>query len=98
MILVAEPESPLNAGAWLISRRQRVVCELIVSASFLLLRRSKLSKCSIQRQVICDLHSASDHEGRGECEVLHDQPCDAGADRPKNIACQVGESTGKCPF
>jgi hypothetical protein len=30
---------------------------------------------------------------RGKCQVLQDEACEAGADCPKNIACQVGEST-----
>src|ERR1051326_3990810 len=54
-------------AVWIISRNSPI----------LFLRWSKFSKCSIQHQVICHLGSASDHERRGERQVLHHQACDA---------------------
>ena len=71
---------------------------LITVASLQFLWRAESPKRSIQNHVIRDLHSAANHERRRECQVLHDQARDAGADRPKQVACQVGEATGKRPF
>src|SRR5580765_8679124 len=63
-----------------------------------LLRWSELPKGMKEEHVVGDFSPTPDYQRSRESNVLHQKTRNRGTDSPENIAGQICDAAGKCPF